>query len=220
MNFSDKLNTLINLRKLKAFIRRYRNLIMVVVIMIASTLLYYSKYPSILLGKFGHSLLMGVDIKAIKERLEKVNWVKHAVVERSLPDTLYITIVEREPLALWQENGQLHIIDMDGRIIDDNRIDHFTNLLIVIGDDAPIEVYNILQILTKDTKLFKKIMAITRVSGRRWNVRFDDKLEVKLPENNVESAWDYIIKMNKENLLFNRGHNMIDLRINNKLYIK
>ena len=37
-----------------------------------------------------------------KEHLESLPWVRSAVVERRLPDTLYVRLVERKPLTAWE----------------------------------------------------------------------------------------------------------------------
>jgi hypothetical protein len=52
-----------------------------------------------------------VDLEAIRSRLMQFGWVKDARVSRRLPDTLVIDIVERTPAALWQNKGQLALID-------------------------------------------------------------------------------------------------------------
>src|SRR3546814_8255249 len=45
--------------------------------------------------------ILAVDPEAARIALEELPWVRAASVERQLPDTLYIRLAEREPLALW-----------------------------------------------------------------------------------------------------------------------
>ena len=48
-----------------------------------------------------------VDLDAARERVRAVAWVERATVERHLPSTLHVRIVERTPVALWQRNQRL-----------------------------------------------------------------------------------------------------------------
>jgi len=59
-----------------------------------------------------------VNVSEIRDRLLRYGWVKDARVSRRLPDTLVIDIVERSPAALWQNQGQLALIDSDGVVLD------------------------------------------------------------------------------------------------------
>src|SRR5690606_8111821 len=48
--------------------------------------------------------LFAVDLLAAKNNIEKNPWIKACAVERQLPDTIYISILERKPIAVWQIN--------------------------------------------------------------------------------------------------------------------
>ena len=49
--------------------------------------------------------ILAVSPKRAKQQLESLPWVRTAVIERRLPGTLYVRLVERKPLALWQHGG-------------------------------------------------------------------------------------------------------------------
>ena len=59
----------------------------------------------------GDRTLRDYDLDALRRHVEQVGWVKDARVSRRFPDTLVIDIVERTPAALWQNQGQLALID-------------------------------------------------------------------------------------------------------------
>jgi cell division protein FtsQ len=54
----------------------------------------------------------------IRERVEELPWVQHALVERVLPDKIIIKIVEREPIGLARIKGEIFQFDMDAKILD------------------------------------------------------------------------------------------------------
>ena len=73
---------------------------------------------------------------AIRRRLLQFGWVKDARVSRRLPDMLVIDIVERTPSALWQNQGQLALIDDEEVVLDRVPIDKMPDLPLVIGPGA------------------------------------------------------------------------------------
>ena len=78
-----------------------------------------------------------VDAGAIRERLLRYGWVKDARILRRLPDTLVIDIVERKPAALWQSQGQLALIELEGVVLDRVPVDRMPDLPLLIGS-APM----------------------------------------------------------------------------------
>jgi cell division protein FtsQ len=168
--------------------------------------------------KIGQPIL-NISLSELKEKIEAMTWVKRAVISRILPSTLIISIVEKKPIAIWQNLGKLYLIEKDGGVINETNLDPFKNLIVMTGDDAPLNAVKLLQVITSDAELFALVKSAMRVGERRWNVRFKEGLEVKLPEENWQVSWDYVIKLYHNKLLFN-GAKLIDLRVQNKLFIK
>src|SRR5690606_18038171 len=83
--------------------------------------------------------LLGIDVAAARERLEAINWVRSAVIERGLPHTLYVRIEERQPMALWQRGEKLVLVDAEGVVILRDNIAAFGHLPVLVGDEAPNE---------------------------------------------------------------------------------
>lgn len=72
--------------------------------------------------------LLALDPYAAKARLESVPWIESATVERRAPDTVYVSIIERQPFALWQHDRHLAVIDHDGRVLSERRLERFEKL--------------------------------------------------------------------------------------------
>src|SRR4051794_7146694 len=58
------------------------------------------------------------NLREIRERVEQIQWVRHALVERVLPDQIIIKVVEREPVGLGRIRGEIYQFDADGVILD------------------------------------------------------------------------------------------------------
>ena len=80
--------------------------------------------------------ILAFDPHAAKRRLEALPWVGNATVERRLPHIIYVHLVEREPLALWQHEGRLAVIDRSGQVILGVPTETHARLPLVVGKDA------------------------------------------------------------------------------------
>ena len=59
-----------------------------------------------------------VNLREIRERVEQIQWVRHALVERVLPNQIIIKVVEREPIGLGRIRGEIYQFDADAVILD------------------------------------------------------------------------------------------------------
>lgn len=59
-----------------------------------------------------------VSLEEMRGRIEDLQWVRHAMVERVLPDQIIIKIIEREPVGLARVNGEVFQFDIDAKILD------------------------------------------------------------------------------------------------------
>ena len=165
--------------------------------------------------------ILGVSVDGIKERLKELSWVHDAVIERQLPDTLHVHIIERQPVAVWQHKGTLKLVDQVGKVIEegDGSRKEYGNLLLVVGKDAPDYTVELMQMLSAEPELFRQINAAVRVGNRRWDVRFRNGVEVKLPAANAERAWAMLAEMERQQHLLARDIRAVDLRLEDRIFI-
>lgn len=57
-----------------------------------------------------------LDLNGALEKVEKMDWVDSAFIERRLPRSIVISVRERKPVALL-DNGDLYGVDKDGRVL-------------------------------------------------------------------------------------------------------
>jgi cell division protein FtsQ len=164
--------------------------------------------------------ILGVSPAEARARLETLAWVKTASVERLFPDTLHIRLIERTPLALWQRQGKLHLIDRDGVVITTERLERFPGLLVVVGEDAPSHAAGLIDMLKAEPELKKRVTAAVRVGGRRWNLRFDNGIDVQLPENDAAGAWAQLAKAERVSRVLARDVEVIDMRLPDRLVVR
>lgn len=164
--------------------------------------------------------ILSVDLDAAKARLETVPWVRNASIERLLPDTLYVRLTERAPLALWQHRGKFDLVDQDGNVIANADIRDYPFLPQVVGDDAPAATPDLLKVLAGEPALQAHVTASVRVGGRRWNIQLDNGIEVALPENNAASAWHRLAALDRSDKLLERNVQLIDMRLPDRVVLR
>jgi cell division protein FtsQ len=164
------------------------------------------------LGAERGSPLLGIDVAMAKTRLESLPWVKSAVVERHLPDTLKVRVEEHKPFALWQLGRRLSVIDREGVVIVREDVARFADRPLVVGKGAELRAAEILDLLASEPALRAEVEAAVLVSGRRWNLRLKGAIEVRLPEEGTKEAWHRLARMAREEALLTRAITIIDLR--------
>jgi cell division protein FtsQ len=163
-----------------------------------------------------------VDLDATRRRLLAFGWVREARVSRRLPDTLVVDIVERRPAAIWQHNRQLALIDVDGVVLDQVRLEAMPDLPLVIGAAANRHAAELARLVGVAPQL-KPIMAgATWVGGRRWDIRFQSGETLALPEGEeaAKKALAHFARMDQATQLLGRGYPRFDMRIPGKFVIR
>ncbi|MFQ5774243.1 MAG: cell division protein FtsQ/DivIB [Kiloniellaceae bacterium] len=172
------------------------------------------------LGVARDAPILAFDPHAAKRRLEALRWVREATVERRLPDVVFVRLIEREPLALWQNRGRLAVIDRRGAVVPGARPEAFAQLPLLVGEDAPKYALDLIAMLESEPDLRSRVAAAVRVRGRRWNVRLEGGIDVRLPEDDPAAAWAQLARIQREHGILERDVVAIDLRTPDRLVVR
>ncbi len=156
--------------------------------------------------------IMTLDLKAMQTRIEQLSWVKSAKIARHYPDTLHIDLTERTPIALWQRHSQLAVVDENGKILDSRNVTPYRNLLLIVGDQAPLHVAELQTNLAPYTLVKSRVESAKWVGNRRWDLYLDNGVTVKLPENGMTTAINTLENAQKNDHLIDRDITALDLR--------
>mgnify|MGYP002361391781 CR=1 FL=1 len=154
----------------------------------------------------------------IQQDLIKNTWIEYAQVERHLPDTIYIRVIEREPVALWQQHGVVHVIDAKGRVLTDD-LKRFAHLPLVVGTGANTAAAPLIAYLRAELELTDRLQAATWISGRRWDLYFKDHVIVKLPEENMGLAIKKLADAQSKDQILEKQISSIDLRTPDRIIV-
>jgi cell division protein FtsQ len=163
-----------------------------------------------------------VDLDAVRTRLMGYGWIADARVSRRLPDTLVVDIIEREPAAIWQHEGQLTLIDAAGVPLSRVSPDNAPNLPLLIGPGANAQARALDTLLAKATRLKPMIAAATWIGDRRWDLQFQTGEVVSLPEGDAaaQTALAKFDGLDASERLLGRGLMRFDMRDPTRMFVR
>ena len=179
------------------------------------------KVYEITLAQKDRSMLL-VDIDAVRDDLLANGWIQDARISRRLPDTLVVDIVEREPVAVWQHQGKLSLIDSTGYPLEKIAKEEIPDLPVIVGKKANLKFAELNSLLDVAPALRPMVTGATWIGNRRWNLEFDSGETLALPEGEqtASAALLNFARMDGVNRLLGRGVVHFDLRDAERAYLR
>ncbi len=169
--------------------------------------------------------LLGFSIEQARRRLDRLAFVEHATVERRLPGTVLVQLVERRPFAVWQDEGRFVLIDRNGQVVAQQGMngkdaEAFAQLPLVVGAGAPRAAGDLIDALDGQPTVRSHVVAAVRVGQRRWNLTLRSGADVLLPEGEEVPALARLALLEEHLHLLERPLVNIDLRLPDRLQLR
>ena len=169
--------------------------------------------------------LFRLDIDRVQRDMTSLEWVARIEIEKSLPDTLRIRIVERTPVALVLSDGPVHYVDDDGVT--------FAELSTAVGDsDLPVisgargaELAHCVGLLrdlrARDAQLYARVSEVRPVAPRGFAI-FDRELGafVYADAGDLSAKWRDLYAIVANEKLARGAIEYADLRFQNRIVVK
>lgn len=168
----------------------------------------------------GWTSLVGFDAGAARDRIATLPWVKTAAVRKVYPGTLEIRVEERQPFAVWQHGSQLAIVERDGGIIEPYAGSRHANLPLVVGLGAQTEAVPVVELVARYPDLASRVRGYIYIAERRWDLRLDNGVTVRLPEFGLDEAVASLAAMDREQGLLSRDVRVVDMRLAGRLAVQ
>lgn len=164
----------------------------------------------------------GVDLEAAQRDTESLPWVDRAVVRRLWPNRIVVQLVENQPYALWQNEGQFSLVDATGEIIAPVSEETVLpeNLLQVVGKGASAEAETLAASLALWPGLRDRTTSAVYVSEHRWDLMISGGIKVKLPATEVDNALSELAGLQARSQILDRTVSEIDLRLPDRISIR
>jgi cell division protein FtsQ len=163
-----------------------------------------------------------INLHEIRERVEQIQWVRHALVERVLPDQIIIKVVEREPIGLGRIRGEIYQFDADAMVLDPDPTSGSFPILDGLGGDNARNV--------KKVEIYRKVLedlGQTSLSEIRISdndevsvVEAGDPLMVSLGTADYRNRWIRYIQLRPQIQQQYPQAVRVDLRFKNQVIVR
>jgi cell division protein FtsQ len=173
-----------------------------------------------LAGVSGRSSLLFLDADSARERLKSNPWIAEATILKLYPDRLHITIVERTPFALWQKDGKISVIARDGTVVQPFVDETNAKLPLVVGAGADKQAHDFLTLLARYPLIRDQVRASILVADRRWNLKLNNGLDIRLPETQIAGAFETLMSLDRDKKILSRDIASIDMRLPDRVTVR
>lgn len=172
------------------------------------------------IGLDGTTSLMALDVVATRDALKTLPWILDAEVRKVYPDTVEIKLKEKTAFGIWQHGQSLSLIERDGKPIAALRDNKFAHLPLFVGMDAGTGAEEIMRDLERWPAVKVRVKALMRVAGRRWDLKLDNGVVIKLPERDMDRAMAELDDFDGKQQVLERDILAIDLRLTDRMTVQ
>lgn len=170
-------------------------------------------------GINANSSLPFLDAANVRDRLMSLPIVADAQVRKLYPDRLIIDLTERQPFALWQKEGVVNMVSETGIAIGELNNLRYADLPFVAGEGANTRVSEFLELLDALGDQKSKFRAGVLIGERRWNLKSNNGIDVRLPQNNPQDALKTLAEIERQSRILEKDILAIDLRVPGKMEV-
>jgi cell division protein FtsQ len=112
------------------------------------------------------------------------------------------------------------VIADDGTVLEPYVSPRLIELPLVVGRGAETRAKEFLALLDRYPALRAFVRAAVLVGERRWNLRLNNGIDVRLPETDIAPALERLVALDKEKNLITRDIVAIDLRLPDRVTVR
>lgn len=168
----------------------------------------------------GWTSLIGFDAEAARKRVTALPWVRSAAVRKVYPDTIEVEVAERTAFAIWQRGSELLLVEESGKPIAPFVGGRKAALPLVIGAGANEAASAFITKVRGYPELYSRVKGYIRVGERRWDLRLENGITVKLPESGEDEAIVDLLAMDRDSALLSRDILSVDLRLTDRVVVQ
>lgn len=136
------------------------------------------------LAKYMNDSFFSLRLNALQHELTTMNWIDTASIERVWPDTLKIRLVEKKPVAIWNNS----LMTEDGKLFNEGAVPDDLNIPKLKGLVSQQE--EVLQVYKKLSKILSKYgLTATGLylrENQSWVMILDKEIEIYLGKQELE----------------------------------
>lgn len=149
-----------------------------------------------------------------RSKLIILPWVSDVEIEKCYPNRLEIIIKERKAYALYNNKGDIEVIDDKGVFMGpfDKQFIAAKKMPMVEGEVTALEALEFLNKLRKLNDLFASVNTCICFANNRWDLLLNNGVRIKLPSVAPIASLNNILKKGILQKLLSKNVKIIDLR--------
>jgi cell division protein FtsQ len=164
--------------------------------------------------------LVTFDAAGARERIEKLPWVSTAAISRIFPGSLDVRITERQPSALWINEGREYLVDGSGRVLFALKKGTKVRLPRFSGAGAPEQAQVLLDLIVRFPRIAERFELAERVGERRWTLHLKGGVLVHLGADREAVAFAALSSPAELGKLVETPNAIIDLRTRGRVTVR
>jgi cell division protein FtsQ len=164
--------------------------------------------------------LVTFDAAGARERIEKLPWVSTAAISRIFPGSLDVRITERQPSALWINEGREYLVDGSGRVLSALKKGTSVRLPRFSGAGAPEQAQALLDLIVRFPRVAERFEMAERVGERRWTLHLKGGVVVHLGADREAVAFAALSSPEELGKLIETPNAIIDLRTRGRVTVR
>ena len=158
-----------------------------------------------------------LDLDGLRAALQELDPVAHAEVRIKDGGVLLLRVEEREPALAWQHEGRITALDAEGYHVAQLRdLGAAGALPLIAGEGADAAAVEALALIDAAAPVADRLVGLTRVGNRRWDVVLTRGQRILLPEAGAAAALDRALAMHAAHDLLSRDVLAVDLRLRDR----
>ena len=171
------------------------------------------------LNSYYNTKIFSIELDSIREKIKSNQLVSEVSIDRILPSTLNINIIEKKPIGIIQNKNLYKLITSDGSIVFNKQIHEFYYLPIFSGKNVEKNAQSIIDLLNL-ANFKEEIWSMSLINERRWNLNLKKGIKILLPEHNLIKALNLINNIEEKHKILDGNFIEIDLRNDNQVIFK
>ncbi len=156
-----------------------------------------------------------INKKKIEKLINSNSLIESYVIFKEYPSTLNIKIDKTNFFAKINNNGNIYLVGSNGKLTPIES--GYNELPYIFGKPKVEELLKLKKIIDGSKFSYNKLKNIYFFSSKRWDLKFDDNILLKLPNNltqeTLDNLYEFLENYNGENF------NIVDARLKNKIVL-
>jgi cell division protein FtsQ len=165
-----------------------------------------------------NSSILSVDHKKMDEVVSQNEWIHFINIKKKFPSTVYVNIVEHEPLVVWKKGNNNLIITKQFTLIEKFNLVSYSNQIQAKGNLNIQDLKSLYNALNNNNFDLSNIASFDFINSERWDLFLKGNKKIMLGRydynEQIANLNKILIQLKDEKVTY------IDLRLKNKIFVK